>query len=305
VNADSHPPEYDELVQRLAPGGRVVAVSALPGSFSNRSERVDVESSDGQPRAIVVRRYAEASEPPATKAVREYAALSRLRDHSGVPAPDPLLLDADGSVLGSPGIVTSFVDGDLVLAHPGSTQWERRCATAASVLAGIHSIAVEPERDTFLMDAAVEALWFAAGDEPPGFMAAHSDGSAVWRAVTARRATVTGDSPTLVHVDYWSGNILWQGDRIAAVVDWEEAGFGPPGLDVGYCLMELYLEGMDTAADEFVAAYERASGRPVADLALWKLAASARPMLDIDAWLTTPPMADRFRRFIAGALDEL
>jgi aminoglycoside phosphotransferase (APT) family kinase protein len=99
-----------------------------------------------------------------------------------------------------------------------------------------------------------------------------------------------------------SGNILWENDRISAIVDWEEAGYGDPGMDVAYCLMELYLEGMDTAAAEFLQAYEQEAGRPVANLAYWELAAAARPMIDIDGWITRPFMAERFRRFIANAL---
>jgi hypothetical protein len=73
-------------------------------------------------------------------------------------------------------------------------------------------------------------------------------------------------------------------------------------MDVAYCLMELYLEGMDTAAARFLQAYEQEAGRPVANLAYWELAAAARPMIDIDGWITRPFMAERFRRFIANAL---
>jgi aminoglycoside phosphotransferase (APT) family kinase protein len=108
----------------------------------------------------------------------------------------------------------------------------------------------------------------------------------------------------LVHVDYWSGNILWVGDRISAVVDWEEAGYGDPAVDVAYCVMELALEGFDVAVADFIDEYVRTSGRRVDNLGYWKLAAAVRPMLDIDARITTPAMARRFDRFIEQALRE-
>ena len=64
--------------------------------------------------------------------------------------------------------------------------------------------------------------------------------------------------------------------------------------------MELYLEGMDAAAAEFLQAYEAQAGQPVANLAYWELVATARPMYDIDGWITRPFMAERFHKFIAN-----
>jgi hypothetical protein len=68
--------------------------------------------------------------------------------------------------------------------------------------------------------------------------------------------------------------------------------------------MELFLEGLDDDADDFLRTYHREPGRTLANLAYWKLAASARPMMDLDGWLSRPRMAERFRRFIVDALRE-
>jgi aminoglycoside phosphotransferase (APT) family kinase protein len=262
-----------------------------------------IERSDGGRDHIVVRRYADGGESPRRKAVREFKALELLRSHADVPAPEPLLLDADGALIGSPGIVTRFVDGEIVPAHPESAHWARRCTVAARVLAHIHAVTIDPSVDEYLIDVASEAVWFLDGGVP-GYMRAHRRGPAVWDAVAALRPHVAAMQPTLVHVDYWSGNILWDGDRISAVVDWEEAGYGDPAVDVAYCVMELALEGFDDAATGFVDEYERWSGRRPPNLGFWKLAAAVRPMLDIDGWITAPAMERRFDRFIEQALRE-
>jgi aminoglycoside phosphotransferase (APT) family kinase protein len=107
---------------------------------------------------------------------------------------------------------------------------------------------------------------------------------------------------TLVHIDYWPGNILWDQGRITAVVDWEEAAYGDPGIDVAYCRMELVLSGMGQVADEFLQAYEAERGQSVANLAFWEIAATARPMFNPDGWITESPAREAFRRFIAGAV---
>ncbi len=304
-NGDQPPTEQAlrRLLDVVAPGTRPVGVHPLAASYSNHNHLIDVEGPDGHRDRLVTRRYADGGEPPARKAVREYRTLELLREHPEVPTPEPLLLDVDGMLLGSPGIVTRFVAGELVPAHPQSTRWAQLCVKAARVLANIHAVPIDLGRDEYLMDAATEAVWFL-GDGPPDYMRAHPDGAAVWQAVGDLRHDLAPVPPTLVHVDFWSGNIVWDGDNVNAVVDWEEAGYGDPAIDVAYCLMELALEGKDAAAARFVDEYESRAGRTVANLAYWKLAAAARPMIDIDEWITQPPMAPRFRRFIDQALNE-
>ena len=49
-----------------------------------------------------------------------------------------------------------------------------------------------------------------------------------------------------------SHNMLCNPGDITAVVNWEDSGYGDPGVDVAYCRMELFLEGMNDAADEFL-----------------------------------------------------
>jgi aminoglycoside phosphotransferase (APT) family kinase protein len=104
--------------------------------------------------------------------------------------------------------------------------------------------------------------------------------------------------PSIVHIDYWSGNILWEADQISAVVDWEEAAYGNPGIDVAYCRMDMILLGMQAAADEFLQAYEAETGKPVSNLKLWELAAAVRPMFSPEGWISESPAKERFAWFI-------
>ena len=232
-NGDQPPTEQAlrRLLDVVAPGTRPVGVHPLAASYSNHNHLIDVEGPDGHRDRLVTRRYADGGEPPARKAVREYRTLELLREHPEVPTPEPLLLDVDGMLLGSPGIVTRFVAGELVPAHPQSTRWAQLCVKAARVLANIHAVPIDLGRDEYLMDAATEAVWFL-GDGPPDYMRAHPDGAAVWQAVGDLRHDLAPVPPTLVHVDFWSGNIVWDGDNVNAVVDWEEAGYGDPAIDV-------------------------------------------------------------------------
>ena len=99
---------------------------------------------------------------------------------------------------------------------------------------------------------------------------------------------------TIVHGDYRLGNVMFSGERLSAIFDWELATIGDPLADVGYMVATWAQAGDPESAilvlgavtrrpgfptrDELVARYEERSGRPMRDirwyttLALWKSA---------------------------------
>lgn len=114
------------LLDLLLPGSALREVHSLPGSFSNATHLVDALSAAGEPVRLVVRRYATfGSYDRGEKARREYGTLELLQAH-GIPAPRPLYLDADGALLGSPGIVTTYMPGRHVIASSPRPEGERR-----------------------------------------------------------------------------------------------------------------------------------------------------------------------------------
>jgi aminoglycoside phosphotransferase (APT) family kinase protein len=286
------------LLQTIAPTSTLSAVRPLAGSYSNATHLVEALDADGSQTRLVVRRYVHGNR--AKKARLEFETLAFLQDY-GVPAPAPLYLDEDGTVLGSPGIVTDYVSGKQLMLpsdHPaGPLAWARSLATT---LAQIHSIPCDSAK-RFLLNANAEATWFLRSGAIPDYMNAHPDGVAVWQAVHDLLPTIQQVAPALVHLDYWRGNVLWDRGQIAAVVDWEEAAYGDPVIDVAYCRMEMAIMGMIGEEKEFLSAYEAEMGHQAANLGFWELAAAARPMTDITGWITELSKGERFRQLIADA----
>lgn len=62
---------------------------------------------------------------------------------------------------------------------------------------------------------------------------------------------------TFIHRDYHPVNLLWQNQKICAVVDWINACMGPAAVDVAHCRLNLALMYGITAADHFLAAYQQ------------------------------------------------
>ena len=300
---------YQNVVNQLEKGSVLKEVRPLPGSFSNETTLLAYDTAAG-PQQIVVRRYAFfGSYDRGEKAEREFKTLALLQQHH-IPAPAPLLLDIDGGILGSPGIVTSFVTGRQIIRPANQSTW---IAELAQELAKIHAIPLTKADKRFLLNGNEEVVWFLRRDSAKEKMGEHPDGRSVWHAVYDLFPAIRPAPPALMHIDYWLGNILWRDQRIAAVLDWEEAAYGDPGYDVAYLRLELAMLGTETLADAFLRAYEQASGRTIPNLAFWELAAAARFMPDpaglIAEWQSLQAGAysdtavrQNFSNFIASAL---
>ena len=82
------------------------------------------------------------------------------------------------------------------------------------------------------------------------------------------------EGPTVfVHGDLWQGNTMWDGDRCVGVIDWEVAGAGQPGVDLGCLRWDAVMLFGSWAADEVLAGWESESGRKASDVAYWDLVA--------------------------------
>jgi aminoglycoside phosphotransferase (APT) family kinase protein len=289
------------LLEKIAPRSRLLGIDLLPGSFSNHTHVVMARLPDGQELKCVVRRYQIYGDyDRGEKARREFRAFE-LMNKSGIPSPEPLLLDDTGALLGVPGIVTRFVEGHLQLDAPAEPlTWACKLAV---MLARIHSIPVDKTASKFLLNANTEATWFLRGETPPKFMQEYRDGKEVWQTMREAYPHLIPVPDALVHIDYWSGNILWHAGDISAVLDWEEAACGDPTIDVAYARMNMCLMGLPQAAEEFLRVYEAERGCKAENLGLWEMAASARPMVDPLDWeLDQSEMKERFDKYLRAAL---
>jgi aminoglycoside phosphotransferase (APT) family kinase protein len=89
----------------------------------------------------------------------------------------------------------------------------------------------------------------------------------------------------LTHSDFWSGNVVWDAERVSGVVDWNGGSLGPRGYDVGWCRLDLYLLFDEAIADLFLHAYEAAVGETLADPALWDLWSVSRSDDYVETWV--------------------
>ena len=239
----------------------------------------------------------------------EVAALELLTS-AALPTPRLLGVEMSGQV--GPGhlaVVTSRLPGTSRCSGPPPLS---RFAALGTAAAAVHAVpapapsAALPHRDRTLPSVDFAALRRAAPAQPLLQEA---------EAALAALPTPSG-SPVLVHGDLWQGNTLWDGDSLTGVIDWDCAGVGLPGIDVGSLRCDAAVTRGPDAAQAVLAAWERAMGRVLEDGAYWDLVAGLATPPDM-AWFVTairdqgrvdldgPTMLARRDAFLVAALERL
>ncbi|MEV0839450.1 phosphotransferase [Actinocatenispora sera] len=234
----------------------------------------------GDGREVVLRVF-----PAGDPAVQRETRVLPLLDGLAGLAPRLLAADPDGAATGRPTLLVSRLPGDGCLAPADPPSWARQLGRT---LARIHAVPVGIElRDPL-----------AAG--PTG---AGPTGPTVrehWHRLVAQPRVLT-------HLDYWSGNTLWVGDRLTGVVDWSGAAYAPRGFDVAWCRLDLILLYDSRIADVFTDAYRSAAGS-LDDVELWDRSAAMHAYGQIETWapnyaglgrpdLDGPALRDRLTRW--------
>jgi len=219
--------------------------------------------------------------PSAHMIEREFQAMQALAG-TGVPAPNPLLLCTDASVMGTPFYVMDFVAGRIFdnPSMPGATPAERTqvYTQMATTLAKLHGVDWRGRGlEKFgKPDGYVRRQIERWGQQYIASKTVEIPGMDKLMAWLPQHLTVV-DEAALVHGDYRLGNLIIDGTRVAAIVDWELATLGHPLSDLAYACMAYHLPpqsevfqglaGLDLKAlgipDEqaFVDIYRRETGR--------------------------------------------
>ncbi|MDQ0417338.1 aminoglycoside phosphotransferase (APT) family kinase protein [Croceifilum oryzae] len=93
------------------------------------------------------------------------------------------------------------------------------------------------------------------------------------------------NSSTLLHGDFWPGNLLWKDGQLIGIIDWEDVAFGDPLADVANSRLEILWHFGMSAMNDFTAQYQ--SIMPTIDfenLPFWDLCAALRPTSKMNTW---------------------
>lgn len=207
---------------------------------------------------------------------------------TAVPVPAAAWFEPTGEVLGTPFYVMARVRGEtLPLFWYGRSP---RLAAAAEALAGIHAVDWRAAGLAFLAEG--------SADDPLeaelGPWRMRAERLRIGRAPLLialgewLRANQPADARTaLLHGDPNPGNYLFEGDRVAAVVDWELAGLGDPRSDLGfYAALQTVFGGMGGPRGETLLseAYAGVTGRQLTALEYYEALGLYRMAVVMAGW---------------------
>jgi len=243
------------LLRHATDGSTISSIRRLRGGTSSAMHAINARDPQGQLQRFVLRRHTLADwlarEPDLAE--REAFALELL-DGSDALAPQLIAVDPDGSASGLPSVLMSRLPGRLGVDTPVGNDY---LAQLAAALPAIHEVQ-PPLAFTKLQ------RYYTYNDlatlTPPTW----SRDPAAWHAIIeAARGSRPLTAWTFIHRDYHPGNTLWSRGRLTGVVDWVNASYGPPGIDIGHCRVNLAIIFGPKAADRFLEVYlERPGSHP-------------------------------------------
>jgi aminoglycoside phosphotransferase (APT) family kinase protein len=225
-------------------GAKVIRISPQGGATSSTLHSLEVRYRQ-RTVPLILRRYTNeewlAEEPDL--ATHEAASLRKARE-AGIPVPEMLAFDLDGSEAGDPAILMTRLPGEVKLFPENMDNW---LLQMAEILPRLHALDSGHFPWRYTPYNNVTRL-----EVPPW-----SRQPRLWeRAIEIVNADPPEYTERFIHRDYHPVNVLWQDSKLSGIVDWPNACCGPACIDVSWCRANLAsLHGLE-AADRFLEIYQ-------------------------------------------------
>ena len=262
----------------------------MTGGVSANATLLDIELPNGSLCKLVLREHGE--NHCGHDAALEFQLLKHL--HSlGVAVPKPLGFGSGDGGDQHPYVLLEYIAGSTDIP---SSEAEARITTAANELVLIHGVNTDllpklPPR----FDPLPELLDFLPEDAEWDELRSH---------LLRMKSTGFIGQGVLLHGDYWPSNIVWKGEKLAGVIDWEDAAIGDPLSDVACACLELrYIYG-DWGAQCFLNAYSARRQVDAFRLALWQAYVAAAGNQSMGEWGLKPSRVQTMRKVALDSIRE-
>jgi aminoglycoside phosphotransferase (APT) family kinase protein len=289
-----------QLVERIDPQSTLLRTWQLTGGVSAQVTAIEVEQPDGQTHKMIVRRHGEIDRAQNPHLARDEFKLLQIAQSRGLAAPKPYYCDESGALFPNPFIVIEYIEGDTEFVPSNLGDYVLQ---AAAQLAKIHGVGSSSELD-FL---ARQGKGFG---ERPATLDYSLDEGRIRDALESISPLNQANGSTLLHGDFWPGNILWRDGELVAVIDWEDARVGDPLSDLANSRLEiLFAFGIAAMHDFTRQYYESRTAIDFTNLPFMDLCAALRPCSKLSGWgldeSTENRMREGHRVFVAQALEKL
>jgi aminoglycoside phosphotransferase (APT) family kinase protein len=272
--------------EAIAPRAKLIAVKGLREGANPWLLRLELAGKTSE----AVLRLGEPSDLDLRQRFRTEVAALQLAERHGLAAGRLIATDLDGNAAGMMAVLTTVLPGSSKIPRLASTA---RLRALGAVSAALHSVRLSPHSDLPARTRSLPDVDFAARRRSKG-----TTELLVKAEERLSGIAMPSDEMVFVHGDLWQGNTLWSGDLFTGMVDWDCAGAGPPGVDLGSLRCDAALLYGLPAAIEILTGWQEAVGRIADDVAYWDVVAALCTLADMDYCL--PPLHDQGRTDLDG-----
>lgn len=291
---------FENMICKIDPQARLLRTWALTGGVSAQVTAVKFERADGQTETVVVRQHGAVDLAQNPHVARDEYQLLNILYTGGMRVPQPFFADESGEILPTPYVVIAFVEGETLFE---TNDLDGYITQAAGQLAKLHTTNWP---NVSFLPAQTYANWFR---ERPVKMDDSLGESDIRDVLEMDWPPTTYNPASLLHGDYWPGNLMWNDGQLAAVIDWEDAHLGDPLQDLAIARLELLWAFGSEAMEQFTACYQQQTTFDNRNLPYWDLCAALRPAGKISSWVTDEAakqtMRDKHHAFVAQAMGKI
>ena len=196
----------------------------------------------------------------------EFRAVHALAE-AGITVAQPLWIEPTGDWLGRPFAISRRVSGtadDLPLLEPENDEQRRNVfGHYVEILGALHALDPQEAGLGFLGSPTPETV---AREQVEAFEAGYRRNSmephpAVEYLVRwCKKHLPTAAKVSVIHGDFRRGNFLYEGDRVTAMLDWEQVHLGDPVEEIAFMYWPMWTLEPALPLEEMIPMYERASG---------------------------------------------
>ena len=269
------------------PGEIVGDVDAIPEGHAGLAHSFSVSMPGGERRDYVLKVGPAGVRRSGSTDVYRQAPLLRALKAQGLPVPDIIWASDSDDWLGAPFIVMERLPGKSLIV------WE------PDIRGDLSGYWLESARMLAQLHRQVDLDRLAGWEKPTGLaeeverwsrLIRHTMDEYDRQAATRLGAALLQDVPdtendqVLVHGDFQPGNILYVDGKGVALIDWDLAGIGPRGIDLGWLLVmgdrAAWANDWQPACDlqpaALIRAYEEAGGTAPEDIDWYRALACFR-----------------------------
>lgn len=281
-----------DVISRLIAGklgGQIYAIRPIGGGTGHRMYSATWDQGPDAAIPIAIRFY---HGPRAFDEARNEAGALRDLSASNYPVPEPLALFDDPDLPETPFTVLQFISGEplTVVAARDQARTQFWLERASDLLLRLHGLPWDKGYDWLkpaLAPLAYSDRMITFWSKWAAEIGVDESDPDVRRGLPwlkasqyiARRAR----QQVLVHRDFHPDNLIVEGSRITAVIDWADLRIADPAVDVGWTAMILETEFSPQLSTLFVNGYMRRYPDIAETLPYWKAFAAIKRVIQIDA----------------------